>query len=60
MNTRLIIKIFFFSLFAAICFVQVYMIMESYLEKPYVIDMYDVSPDLVTILPGVTICNNNR
>lgn len=60
MNTRTALKIFFFSLFAIICFTQVYMIMRSFLENPQVIDMYDLSPDLVKILPGVTICNNNR
>lgn len=60
MKTKTTLKVFFFGLFAIICFTQVYMIMRSFLANPQVIDMYDLSPDLVTILPGVTICNNNR
>lgn len=60
MKFRAVLKVFFFSLFVIICFSQCYTIMKNYLKYPTVIDTYDVSPSLITILPGVTICNNNR
>lgn len=59
--SRVLIRTFLFSIFAAICFVQCFAIIKSYLQYPISVDMYDVSPNLISSLqPGITICNNNR
>lgn len=60
MKKKDLVRAFFFGLFAFICLVQCYLIMISFLEYPYVIEMYEVAPDLPQALPGMTICNNNR
>lgn len=60
MKSRNIVKVIFFTLFIVICFSQCYVILKNFLEYPTIVDMFDVSPSLITILPGLTICNNNR
>lgn len=59
-RARNVLKLFCFCIFAIVCFSQCYLIMKNYFEYPLVIDMYDVSPNLLTVLPGMTFCDNNR
>lgn len=60
LRAKNVLRLICFLVFAIVCFVQCYVIMRNYFSYPVVIDMYDVSPNLITILPGLTLCNNNR
>lgn len=60
LGAKNVTKLVCFIAFAVICSGQCYEIMKHYFDYPTVIDMYDVSPNLITILPGITFCNNNR
>ena len=60
MNYKVALRVAFFVAFTIICFAQCYSILKTFLSYPRIINIYDESPSLITILPGLTICNNNR
>jgi len=57
---RTLLRSIIFCSLVAICLSQCYGILEDFIANPTVINFRRESPSLVTIMPGLTICNNNR
>lgn len=57
---QFLLKVFSFLLFTIICLSQCWSILSDFFQYPMIINTYDRSPSLITILPGLTLCNNNR
>lgn len=60
MNKRYQLRTLFVALFAIVCFVQCYSIIANYLKYPTMITTYDEAPSLISIVPAITLCSNNR
>lgn len=60
MELRCLLKVVIYCVFALICFSQCYTILVHFFSYPIFISVSDVSSSLISILPGITICNNNR
>lgn len=55
------IRIFIFTILGIICGFQCYLIISNYTKYPKAVQVYDVPfKTLFDVLPGFTICNNNR